>query len=117
MNETLTLHIGSENGRPSFRYQVTPTGKVTGIAVGSDPFSDVGNDLVLIGFTSTPTGLAPITVAAIDYTLDNLFDDAHLVIGSHPIFRSFEAAYSVNMKVHAVEHDYTPKHRKEGINA
>lgn len=117
MNETLTLHIGSETGKPAFRYRVTPTGKVTGIAVGTDAFNDVGNELVLIGFTALPTGVAPITVSAIDYTLDNLFDDAHLVIDSYPIFHSFDSAYSVNMKVKEIEWDYSPKHRKEGTRA
>ena len=117
MNETLTLHIGSETGKPGFRYRVTPTGKITGIAVGADQFNDVGNDLVLVGFTTTPTGIAPITVSAIDYTLDNLFDDAHLVIDSYPIFRSFDSAYSLNLKVKEIEGDYAPKHRKEGTPA
>ena len=117
MNETLTLYIGSETGKLGFRYRVTPTGKVTGIAVGTDQFSDVGNDLVLVGFTTTPTGIAPITVAAIDYTVDNLFDDSHIVVDSYPIFRSFESAYSINMKVKEIERDYAPKHRKEGTPA
>ena len=118
MNETLTLHTGSETGKPGFRYLVTPTGKVTGIAVGADQFSDMWrDDLVLIGFTSLPTGVAPITVSAIDYTLDNLFDDAHMVIDSYPIFRSFDSAYSLNLKVKEIERDYAPKHRKEGTPA
>ena len=117
MNETITLHIGSETGRLNFRYRVTPTGKVTGIAVGADQFSDVGNELVLIGFTALPTGATPITVSAIDYTLDNLFDDAHMVIGSYPIFRSFDAVGGGGGKVKEIERDYAPKHRKEGTPA
>ena len=117
MNETLTLYIGSETGKLACRYRVTPTGNVTGIAEGTDTFSDVGNDLVLVGFTTTPTSNSPITVAAIDYTLDDLFDDSHLIIDSYPIFRFFDLVLPDHMKVKEIERDYAPKHRKEGIKA
>lgn len=113
--ESTTITIGNEHDTRVYRYRIAPTGKVVGIAVGTNTFNDITNDLRVVGFTMTHHDRGPIMVSAIDYTLDDLFDDGTMIVGSYPIFRSFDSAYAVNLKVNDVEPDYVPKHRREGI--
>lgn len=100
------MTLGKPGKQTNYDYEITPTGKVV------QSLSNV--NFVLVGFTKDAEPIYPVKISRIDYTLNDLFENKELVIGTYPIMKVHKRIYVLALPVKCVARsDYQPKHRKE----
>lgn len=85
------MTLGKPGKQTNYDYEITPTGKVV------QSLSNV--NFVLVGFTKDAEPIYPVEISRIDYTLNDLFENKELVIGTYPIMKVHKRIYVLALPV------------------